>query len=212
MCSWTSAFYTEKSVVFYGQYDMKREECTKQKEWPMYAAKSVPDHLFTLASKVVGVFAEELVSTEEDIRTGGALAWCSGDQRCLEVLGTVSAQDAERFTTNAQNKNAAMVLHGVILSEKVADPTGEPPIYGGGIQLSDGSYLAFSGFPPAWDQAFCMMLAEYHQLITPQRRNSLIEQSASPVRARLLFRESSDFLNEYLKSIYLAWDDIRTRI
>lgn len=147
------------------------------------------------AQSIVEQFALDVVSTEENIRGGGALAFLMpGDYQFEKVLGDVPEVDGVRFAANAINKNNAMEKHGVIISELVADPEAAPPVYGGGIQLSDGSYLSFSGFPPEWDQAFCLMLAERFRLVTPRRTNSIVEASSDPLKARAYLGTARFFL------------------
>lgn len=151
--------------------------------------------MFAFCAEIAEDFGFSVVSTEDTIRTGGAVALLiSGERQQSLVVGTVSEVDGLRFVANAINKNNAMEKYGVILSEKVADASAEPPIYGGGTEPIDGVYLSFSGFPPEWDQAFCLIVAERFELITPQRTNSIIEASKNPLQARLYLHEARFFL------------------
>ncbi|GEM_PF-2333796 len=154
------------------------------------------DEIFTFAAAVVEEFAVKLVSTDESVRTGGALdlLMATDSFRLCKAIGTVSEIDCLRYGANAVNKNNAMSEHGVIISELVADAEAQPPVYGGGIQLSCGCYLSFSGFPPEWDQAFCLMIAIRFDLITPSRINSIIEKSGNPLQARAYLLEVNLFL------------------
>lgn len=151
------------------------------------------------AQSIVEQFAQQVVSTEESPRGGGALAFLIPDEfQFGKVLGDVTETKGIQFTGHAINKCSAMQKHGVIISELVADPEASPPIYGGGIELSDGSYLSFSGFPPEWDQAFCIMLAERFDLVTPQRVNSIIEASSDPLKARVYLGAARFFLLNHI--------------
>ena len=151
--------------------------------------------MFAFSADIAEDFGFSVVSTEDNVRTGGAVALLiAGERQQSLVVGSVSELDALRFVANAINKNNAMEKYSVILSEKVADASAEPPVYGGGIEPTDGVYLSFSGFPPEWDQAFCLMIAERFGLITPQRTNSIIEASKNPLQARLYLHEARFFL------------------
>jgi hypothetical protein len=151
--------------------------------------------IFAFCAEIAEDFGFSVVSTEENVRTGGAIALLiSGQRQQSLVVGIVSEVDGLRFVANAINKNNAMEKHGVILSEKVADVSAIPPIYGGGTEPTEGVYLSFSGFPPEWDQAFCLIVAERFGLITPQRTNSIIEASKNPLQARLYLHEARFFL------------------
>jgi hypothetical protein len=153
------------------------------------------DEIFAFAKAVVEEFAAELVSTDESKRVGGALdILIPGVTRQCMVVGPVSEADGLRYAANAVNKNNAMEKHGMIISELVADADAQPPVYGGGIQLPCGCFISFSGFPPAWDQAFCLMLADRFSLMTSFRRNSIIEQSADPLQARQYFFAAFAFM------------------
>jgi len=158
--------------------------------------------VYAFCAEVVERFAREVVSTEDDSRGGGAVAMLLPEEsQGGKVIGVVSEADQLRFVSNAVNKNNAMHKHGVILSEKAADTTATPPIYGGGISPQDGVYFSFSGFPPAWDQAFCLMVAECFDIITPQRVNSIIEQSSNPLEARVYYQEARFFMVHYILHI-----------
>ena len=151
------------------------------------------------AQSVIEQFAQDVVSTEESPRGGGALAFLiPGEYQYGKVLGDVTDKKGLEHSGHAVNKNNIMEKHGVIISELVADPEADPPICGGGIQLSDGSYLSFSGFPPEWGQSFCIMLAERFDLVTPQRVNSIIEQSSDPLKARVYLGTARFFLLHYM--------------
>lgn len=151
------------------------------------------------AQSVVEQFAQDVVSTEENPRGGGALAFLLPKDYCFgKVLGDVTESKGLQYGAKALDKNKTMEKHGVIISELVADPEADPSICGEGIQLSDGSYLSFSGFPPEWDQAFCLILAEKFGLVTPQRVNSIIETSSDPLKARVYLGTARFFLLRYL--------------
>ena len=160
--------------------------------------------MLAFAVSIVEAFAASVISTEEKVRTGGAMALLSTEGKGFQagkVMGPVADVEAGLFTqnmTNALTKNSAMARHGVILSEAVADITADPPIYGGGIELSDGSYLSFSGFPPEWDQAFCIIVAERFDMITSQRTNSILEASSNPLQARVYLGTARFFLFNHM--------------
>jgi hypothetical protein len=142
--------------------------------------------IFEFTREIIGEFATQLVSTEEDKRTGGALAIHDPRRGVhqVRVVGGVSKKDGNRFGGHAANKNYAMRAGGVIISELVADPEADPPVYGGGIQLSNGCFMSFSGFPPPWDQAFSVHVARKFHLIDRARENKIVMLSSDPLQAR----------------------------
>ncbi|MFT5849649.1 MAG: hypothetical protein ACI9H6_000463 [Patiriisocius sp.] len=150
--------------------------------------RDLAQKIFDFAGKIAETFAQSLVSTEDDKRSGGALAIHDPRRGMhqVRVVGSVSEKDGHRFGGHAANKNYATRAgdDDTIVSEQVADPEADPPVYGGGIKLPNGCFLSFSGFPPKWDQAFCILVARKFGLIDQKWEDRLIAASADPVEAR----------------------------
>lgn len=120
----------------------------------------------------------KMASIEGDVRLGGAFALMDHNGNLLHTWKSAPQTTIERiqnFQFNAVNKCIEMHIKQVVCSGIVANPEADPPIYDGGIQLENGWYLAFSGYPAEYDRVLCMMIgAEVNVLEMPGLRYNTI--------------------------------------
>ncbi|MFT7506877.1 MAG: hypothetical protein ACI92I_000013 [Acidimicrobiales bacterium] len=131
----------------------------------------------------------------ETERSGGALCFFGhdGSWHQIAVIGNPGV-DEKRFMDNAFNKCSAMFETDEKTSSfPIANPEAIPPVYPGGIRLSTGDFLAFSGYPPLWDEALCIALARRFNLITELQMGVIVCLSRNLYfhRAEALFAQAA---------------------
>jgi len=137
-----------------------------------FDAGTVQEHLFALAHKVIPVLDKMLD------RNGGALhiiALHEGINHS-EVVGFPSIDKRGIYTDNARRKVVELTIQIFVASTaSIADPEGDPPLYGGGIRCSNGWIIAFSGYPPEWDEALCIALAKHFNLLSEEDELRIVQ-------------------------------------
>jgi hypothetical protein len=105
----------------------------------------------------------------------------NGDQKLLKLVGEPDSLRKNVFRSNALNKCQGMFDRRAditcVSSWCFRDPQAEPPRYGGGIKLSNGAFMAFSGFPEDVDEAVCLFAANHFGLIDAKRVDEILAVS-----------------------------------
>lgn len=135
---------------------------------------------FALQATIFGVnYAEK----DGKRRRGGyvCILDADGDQKLLKLVGEPDPQRKNVFRNNALNKCQGMFDRRAdttcVSSWCFRDHQAEPPQYGGGIKLNNGSFMSFSGFPEDVDEAVCLFVANHYRLIDVGRFDEIVEVS-----------------------------------
>ena len=138
----------------------------------------------------------EAASTEEKKCTGGAIYVLGPDGApiLLATGGNISGAESVRFSGNAENKCKALYQFNQTVEpeeyahstfdSRILNPEDIPPIYGGGITVTDKAgnilfYIAFSGFPPHWDEALDIAVTRRLELLPEKAQHNIVEISGN---------------------------------
>ncbi len=132
-----------------------------------------------------------MASTEGDVREGGVFVLYDPGGNFVEswASGVLDSVDFAWFEGFAKTKCWSMHDKDVVCSGIVADADAVPPIFDGGIKLSNGWYLAFSGYRSELDRIFCMLIAHVCDLLERIRYNTIMAHGPNEANTRALFGE-----------------------
>jgi len=143
------------------------------------------DKVAAFAAQTAEPFGREFACRDGTERLGGTIALLNahGDQMLLKRVGRPLAAKKQAFDTNAHRKCIGMFNRAddpsCISSWTFRDPNADPPSYGGGIKLSSGSFLSFSGYPELLDEAYCIHIGATFGLLTQERVSEIVKVSGN---------------------------------
>lgn len=131
-------------------------------------------------------FGDRFASGDGVKRRGGSfcLMHHSGMPLLLLPVGFPNQEKVGGYTYKAYNKCKAMLDQRyddpyLVSSWSVRDHDAEPPIYGGGIRLSNGDYMSFSGFPELVDEAYMIYVGQSFNLLDEERIMDIVQVSGN---------------------------------
>lgn len=134
-------------------------------------------------------FAKEFAIPQGGAHLGGCLCVMDGegDVQLDAIVGKVDSEHKARFHENAYSKCKGLLIRkddpACVSSWFFRDTQAQPPLYGGGIELFNGSFMAFSGFPEAVDEAFCIAIAHKHHLLIEELEARIVRASGNAALA-----------------------------
>lgn len=162
-------------------------------------ANPTPEEIMLLeaiqaASRTLWPIIAKMADVEGDVRTGGrfCLLDANGDQLAVWQEGEPPLTKIPVFARNARVKCQAVIWHALLCSGEVADVNADPPIYDGGITLSNGWVLAFSGLRAELDRVYCMLVGAVagNDLLTQGRLNAIFQRGPNEALVRVLYQEA----------------------
>lgn len=130
-------------------------------------------------------FGERFASLDGTMRQGGFFCVLddSGERKLFLAAGHPDPQKLNGYRMNAHNKCLGMLERAndgnCVSSWYFRDHGAHPPQYGGGIKLSGGAFMSFSGFPELVDEAFCIHVARRFGLIDEMREHDIVQTSGN---------------------------------